>query len=196
MADIHITKTTAAQRQLDASIRMLFGGEDMLATHTVAAAAINVLRDLSQRRAESMIDQILGEAYRTTISELLGKKLSDDSVKADLPKFKRGYLAHANRPQNFLKHADRDSDNLLLETKIQPDHLILEGCALFSSLGFNLTDEMWAFCRWYLAVYPNQDGDILTIGDGRPVHQLDRGEQLEFGQFLLELSHDQRKDDA
>jgi hypothetical protein len=47
-APITLLKLTAAQRQLDAAIRMTFAGEDPLAITTVAAAACRVLCDLQK----------------------------------------------------------------------------------------------------------------------------------------------------
>jgi hypothetical protein len=47
---VHVTKLAAAQRQLDAAIRMTFGDEDELAIHTVVAAAYRILRDLKNKR--------------------------------------------------------------------------------------------------------------------------------------------------
>lgn len=47
---IQISKLAAAQRQLDAAIRMFFKREDELAIHTVAAAAFQILRDVTKQR--------------------------------------------------------------------------------------------------------------------------------------------------
>jgi len=45
-AQLHVTKLSAAQRQLRAAIRMFFAGEDELAIHTVASAAYRIIADL------------------------------------------------------------------------------------------------------------------------------------------------------
>ena len=45
MAELHLTKQAAAQRQLDAAVRIFFTGEDVLAIHTIVSAANNVLTD-------------------------------------------------------------------------------------------------------------------------------------------------------
>jgi hypothetical protein len=42
-----IAKLEAAQRELDAAIRMFFKSEDMLAVHTVSRAAFRVLFDIA-----------------------------------------------------------------------------------------------------------------------------------------------------
>jgi hypothetical protein len=47
---IYVNKLAAAQRQLNAAIRMEVAGEDALAIHTVAAAAYQILRDLKKHR--------------------------------------------------------------------------------------------------------------------------------------------------
>ena len=51
MASVDITKPTAAQRQIDAAIRILFSGEDVLAVHTVVAAAHRIVLDLREKRS-------------------------------------------------------------------------------------------------------------------------------------------------
>jgi hypothetical protein len=57
MADLSITKPAAAQRQIDAAIRMLFlHGEDFVAIHTVAAAARTILNDLAEARGVGETD--------------------------------------------------------------------------------------------------------------------------------------------
>jgi hypothetical protein len=59
-AAVHVLKVAAAQRQLDAAIRMTFANEDPLAVHTVAAAAGRVLRDLAKKRGH----KVLAEQWR------------------------------------------------------------------------------------------------------------------------------------
>ena len=68
---------------------------------------------------------------------------------------------------------------------MQTDSLLLMSCVEYETLGFELTTEMHAFCRWHVAVYPHEKGDKIKIKDGY-VHDLLRIEQLEFGEFLLE----------
>ena len=52
-ATIFVTKLGAAERQLNAAIRMSLANEDELAIHTVAAAAYRVLRDIKEKRGRS-----------------------------------------------------------------------------------------------------------------------------------------------
>ena len=60
--DIEVSKLDAARRQLETAIRLFFYDGDFVSTHTLAAAAFNVLNDLSRRAdgdRKSMRDQLL-----------------------------------------------------------------------------------------------------------------------------------------
>jgi hypothetical protein len=48
-AEVFVTKVAAAQRLLDAAIRMTFSDEDDLAIHSITAAAYRIIRDLTQK---------------------------------------------------------------------------------------------------------------------------------------------------
>ncbi len=50
-----IRKMAAAQRQIDAAIRMYLSEEDKLAVYTVAAAALKILRDVMKGRGRSFV---------------------------------------------------------------------------------------------------------------------------------------------
>jgi hypothetical protein len=56
-AEVFVTKVAAAQRQLDAAIRMKFSDEDDLAVHTLAAAAYRIIRDLRDHRGRPEIQK-------------------------------------------------------------------------------------------------------------------------------------------
>jgi len=58
-ASLHVSKLAAAQRQLDAAIRMTLAAEDKLAIHTVAAAAYQILRDLKKKRERNELSDRL-----------------------------------------------------------------------------------------------------------------------------------------
>lgn len=85
-----ISKLDAAKRQLDAAIRMLFLGEDIIAVHTVAAAAGNILKDIS-------IAKHPDKSWHLQAMQV--NKLE-----------RRQYMQIMNAAANFLKHADRDPD--------------------------------------------------------------------------------------
>ena len=179
MAELLVTKQASAQRQLDAAIRILFGGEDPLAIHTIVSAAHNVLTDIDNRGGKASISQ-----YRATLTALQetypGIPLPTDAVS-----FKR-WLQDQNRlGANFLKHADKDSGRALDPSTLSTDHLLLEACTVYRGLGLAPTHEMNCFGRWHLAVYPSEEADRIVTKAG-DVSELDREDQLAFGQFLLE----------
>jgi hypothetical protein len=73
-AHVFLRKEAAAQRQLDAAIRMTFANEDQLAIHTVAAAAYGILRGLKQNQGRSELADRLGLGIFVVARDLaLGK---------------------------------------------------------------------------------------------------------------------------
>ena len=82
---IAVTKIAAAQRQLDAAIRMMLSDEDELAVHTVAAASYRILRDLKQKRGSSeLVDGFARGLYSIARDIMASKmKLEDIPVEAD-----------------------------------------------------------------------------------------------------------------
>jgi hypothetical protein len=74
-AQIFILKEAAAQRQLDAAIRMTLLGEDELAIHTVAAAAYEVLRDLKKKHSRRELSDRLGTGIFAIASDLASGKI-------------------------------------------------------------------------------------------------------------------------
>ena len=176
---VDITKTAAAQRQIDAAIRMMFSGEDSLAVHTVVAAALGIVRDLTKKRGEvSRLEDSLNAFFHKWRPQL--HKWEGPS------EFTRFVVGNLNRSANFLKHADRDHGNSLDEMKMETDTLLLVSCVAYNDLGLSLTTEMRAYCRWHLAIYPHEEGDSIQTAVG-PAYQLPRHHQLEFGNYLLEL---------
>jgi len=179
MANLHITKQAAAQRQLDAAIRILFAEEDPLAVHTVVAAARRILVDLDEKhRKPSVMDDVYLHALPQLQDRFPGRWNFQD--------LKKWHQDGTSKPANFLKHADRDADKALNSATLKTDHLLLEACVLYVSLGFELTPEMSAFSRWHLAVYPHEQDDGIKTAAGF-VHTLERNAQLQFGAFLLSV---------
>jgi hypothetical protein len=58
-ARVFLRKEAAAQRQLDAAIRMTLAEEDELAIHTVVAAAYGILRGLKQNQSRNELSDRL-----------------------------------------------------------------------------------------------------------------------------------------
>jgi hypothetical protein len=116
MTEIAITKEAAAQRQIDAAVRMLFlHGEDLIAIHTVAAAARNLLKDLADRRGVD-VDVEKRSAVSTILNIRSGRDrfgLNDQAVINYLSWMEDDKRTHQfrNKAANFLKHADKDPAN-------------------------------------------------------------------------------------
>lgn len=123
-----ITKIEAAERQLCGAIRMFFDEGDMIAVHTLATAAQQILLDLalplgiySFFNDEKLTD--LRDVFRTS--------------------------------QNFLKHADRDSDGKLpFFPEITKFHL-LDACFLVCTLTHRVLPEVTGFLGWFLTQFPH-----------------------------------------
>ena len=97
MSDISITKAAAAQRQIDAAIRMVFlHGEDLTAVHTVAAAARGVVKDLAKDRDVGHLSETrlaLEEVHREALAAVARAKTGDA-----LEEWHRDVLAQAAQP--------------------------------------------------------------------------------------------------
>jgi hypothetical protein len=85
-ARIYIRKEAAAQRQLDAAIRMRLASEDELAIHTVAAAAYRILRDLKEKHGRSELTDRLDLGIFLYASDLVSGKI--DELPADVAESK------------------------------------------------------------------------------------------------------------
>ncbi len=186
MAKVHVTKISAAQRQIDASIRLLFSGEDSLAVHTITAAAHGIVRDLAKQRKPRLVDNLYEVPLKSVHEQLSNQMPSDDAIHREFLGFKKWLRSYRNRPANFLKHANQDAGHSLNADTLDTDSLLLEACVQYSLLGFELTPEMQAFAWWHLAVYPSEESDKFETAVGH-VHELTRHEQIEFGAFLLTL---------
>ena len=185
MASVSITKLSAAQRQIDAAIRILFSGEDILAVHTVVAAAHRIALDLAEKRNLAPYTKSIRETIAALYRQSSEKTISNHELQHWADEFEeKVFVPHLNHPANFLKHADRDAGKSLDQDSVQTDTLLLVSCVTYAELGLEYTAEMNAYCRWHLAVYPHEDGDAIKIDAGY-VHDLPRAHQLEFGEFIL-----------
>ena len=185
MASINITKRTAAQRQIDAAIRILFSGEDALAVHTVVAAAHRIVLDLTEKRNLAPWTESIKETIATLYLQQFGETIPIHKLQHWATQFEKKKLRpYLNHPANFLKHADQDAGEVLDQDSLQTDTLLLASCVTYAKLGLEYTPEMKAFIRWHLAVYPHENGDEIKTASGY-VHDLSRAHQLEVGDFML-----------
>ncbi len=173
MAIIRINKLEAAQRQIDAAIRIFFGGEDPVAVHSVAAAGFRILRDLAEKN-HTQVWQMIDACIRPGMKK---KFWSGEGV---------------NKVANFLKHADKDSDQTLDNIdEIINDVTLFFACVLYQDLGYEYTPEMRFFVTWYSCIHPDQIRDDLPgkaqlLEASKYWRDLPRNQQLEFGKEALE----------
>jgi hypothetical protein len=147
-AKLFVTKLGAAERQLNAAIRMILSGEDELAVHTVAAAAYRLLRDIKQSRGRNPVADLYAHGLLGFAKDVAaGKPLPPDitiaptlvaMIKGIAQEITKGvaptpsevasrlslssvknYWRDLSATANFLKHADRDLDAVLPLDKIE-----------------------------------------------------------------------------
>ena len=150
---------------------MLFRNDDPVAVHTVAMAGFRILRDLVAKQ----------------------KDLEDPIASLVKPGKEKAFWRGFNSFANFLKHADKDpddiSDGILEEAN---DVALLMATTYYGLLGFEKTEEMQALAMWCLAIHPEvfaQDASPVIqalVSASGGVRSLGRKEQLEIGSMLLE----------
>ncbi len=160
-ASVHLTKLAAAERQLNAAIRLFLINEDPLAIHTVGAAAYRILRDLKQRRGRSELSDLYGRGLYYVARDLVDGKLEsmpaelagtnlEGLVNAVCGQIRDGAVTHRddiklrfgpgeevshwgafNLPGNFLKHADKDPRGVLDEDALNNENLLLAAAGAY-----------------------------------------------------------------
>ena len=121
-----LTKLDVANRQLSSAIDLYFSGGDLVSAWTLGAAAYNILRDIKNARGQT--DMVL-------------KHQLTSMAKLDI-----------NRNENFLKHADRDQNDVLEFAPIGQIELLLfdAGTAYYSLAKFE-TPQMVLARMWFLS---------------------------------------------
>jgi hypothetical protein len=128
-----VTKRQAAVRQLNQAIRLFFQGGDMLAIHTITAAAFQLFEDLGKPSGISSV--VRSEA---TIN----------------PARLKEWVAALNSTQNFLKHADRDQDATLRYVEAGTVFFLFEAVELARRVGEKVERERLAFTMWFISTFP------------------------------------------
>ena len=135
MAKTKINKLEGAQKQIDAAIGMLFRNEDPVAIYPLAAASLQVLRDLARARGENRIEQAFVQVIGPEKKDELWKKIRE--------------------PANFLKHADRDPEGISEGVEGEQIDLVLFVASLYYGvLAYQFTLEMSVLIAWLSACRP------------------------------------------
>ncbi|WP_419785404.1 hypothetical protein [Pseudodesulfovibrio sp.] len=143
-----MTKIEAGWDQLIAAAKLYFQGESLIAVHGLAASAVQVFDDLSK-----------GTPYEDY--NLIGHMMSPFP-----PEQRARVIREFRKPQNFIKHADRDRDESLTLKASHTEFLLL--CGVF--LAGTLASECWAnslrkdppilfaYQIWFCKEYPEVGG--------------------------------------
>jgi hypothetical protein len=209
-SEVYVTKIAAAQRQIDAAIRMSLASEDDLAIHTVIAAAYSIIRDLKSKRGRGEItDQVARGCYAFAHDLVLGhitalppevqsmakiihhiadqirsgqvKNASDVTLTPDWS-FEKRHRMTENKPANFLKHADLDAGAKLLRTELANDLLIVKAIVGYEYLMHTRTPEMLVFGQLWFA--GTDDGPGQTPNE--LVLRLRSADQMERSRICLQ----------
>jgi len=177
MTRIKVNKTEAACRQINAAVRMLFANEDPVAIYTLSCAALRILRDIAEKRHDSLMNQMVEKIIQ--------------------PNMKKEFWKTLNAPANFLKHAEKDPDAILdnLEEEAN-DITLLLACIYYKDLGNQLTPEMMAMVVWCMAIHPDlirddTPGKAFAEQQFSHLKTMSRLEQLSEGQKVLQLARNQ-----
>jgi hypothetical protein len=147
-----ITKTDAAERQLNTAIRLFFENRDHLSSYTLAAASREVTDDVIHNQRSEIYQRELarvGDPLKVHLSHREEIKLH---VK---PEFHKIFFKLDHKWQNFLKHAKTDPNEEIEPLKTK--HLAL--VIIFAIKNYVLltqhwTTEMGTFFAWFAVAEP------------------------------------------
>lgn len=159
-----ITKTDAAERQLNTAIRLFFENRDHLSSYTLAVASREVTDGVIETRRSELYQRELartGDPLKVLLShreefELLIK-----------PEFYKDFLARYHKWQNFLKHADEDPDAEIEPFKAKVLALVIMlAIKNYVLLTQHWTTEMATFFAWFVVAEPqlikSEPEDVMT----------------------------------
>jgi hypothetical protein len=128
-----ISKLDAARRQLREAICLFFERRDIIAVHTLSAAALQILHDLAKARGD--------------------KSFVKDNPMIR-PEYKKEVLRKINEAENFFKHADSDPDKIL---EFRPEvtcFFLFDALDLYQKLTGKMFHEGKIYLVWFAASYP------------------------------------------
>lgn len=149
--EIVVDKLDAACRQLESAITMFFEESEVVSQHTLISAAHGILYDVGKQRG-------------------IGGSVKDSPLVR--PEDRADFISEIHLPQNFFKHATRDS-GAKLAFRYQVSHFLLfDAIRLFVLLRRSATDRMKVFLVWFQLRYPDllcftrAEEDISKIREG------------------------------
>ncbi len=158
-----VTKLEAAKRQLRVAIRLFFERRDLIAVHTLAAAAQDIVTQLGKARGLKGLYEHANERIRS--------------------EKRKEFINKLRAAQNFFKHASKDADQKLEFCYEATKFHLFDAVLLCAAIkGLPLVPEFAAFLGWFMAKYPDvfiDEGDPIMVA----VKQLVR--EFNFDDFEL-----------
>lgn len=137
---IHISKIDAAKRQLEIAIRLFFSNGDVVAIHTLTAAAYNLMKDLSKLQGKHVV-----------VKDIMLEKVK--------PEYKKTVSDKINEAENFFKHADNDPTKLLEFNPVTTEFLLWDACVTYRTLTSEEIPLTFLFIIWFYTKNTDLLGD-------------------------------------
>ena len=149
---LKITKTGAAERQLNTAIRLFFENRDHLSSYALAIASRELTNGVIQRQRSDI--------YRRELARL------DDPLKVRLSyweemkvhiknEFHKDFIKLDHKLQNFLKHSGTDPDAEIEPVSAKRLALVILSAVMnYRLLTQDLTIEMKFFFAWFTIAEP------------------------------------------
>ena len=134
MKELQISKLDAALRQLQTAILLYFNSRDPVSTHTLTAAAYNIMRDIRNSRGVSF--DMFKDAHYV------------------VDQYKDEFKRLLNKSENFFKHADRDSTHLHRFQIATTELLLIDACDAYIKLTGEEPELIAIFKRWHAVRHP------------------------------------------
>jgi hypothetical protein len=149
---IMITKTDAAERQLNTAIRLFFEDRDHLSSYALAVASREVSDDVIKNCYSELYQRELARVGDPLKVRLSYREEMSDRIK---PEFYKDFQRLDRKWQNFLKHADKDPDAEIepFATKLLA-LVILTAIWNYTLLTQHWTIEMQTFSVWIAVAEP------------------------------------------
>ncbi|HEV2691816.1 MAG TPA: hypothetical protein VG347_02870 [Verrucomicrobiae bacterium] len=132
-ARLKLSKLDVAKRQLESAITLYFNGGDPVSTHTLAAASLQILQDLSKQR---------------------GDDTAFHNYELIKPEHRAEVRAAFRKAQNFFKHADDDAEETLDFNPEATAFYLLEAAETYMRLTAEKTAILRLFSLWFRAIWP------------------------------------------
>jgi hypothetical protein len=161
---IMITKTDAAERQLNTAIRLFFENRDHLSSYVLAVASREITDGVIKSRRSKLYQREPARVGDPLKVHLSYREYLEALIK---PEFYKSSIKLFHKWQNFLKHADKDPDAEIepFKTKLLA-LVIIFAIKNYVLLTQHWTTEMATFFAWFAVAEPQlvnlAPGDVIT----------------------------------